>query len=87
MPRHPIEPFRIKTVEAIQQIPPEEREAALRAGGYNVFTLRAEQIYIDLLTDSGTGAMSDRQWAALQQGDESYAGARSFYRWEETVRD
>jgi tryptophanase len=87
VPRHPIEPFRIKAVEAIQQIPPEQREIALRAGGYNMFTLRAEQIFIDLLTDSGTGAMSDRQWAALQQGDESYAGARSFYRWEETVRD
>ena len=87
MARHPIEPFRIKTMEAIRQIPPEQRDTALRAGGYNLFTLRAEQIYIDLLTDSGTGAMSDRQWAALQQGDESYAGARSFYRWEETVRD
>lgn len=87
MTRHPIEPFRIKSVESLQQVSRERREEALRAAGYNLFAVRAQDIFIDLLTDSGTGAMSDRQWSALMQGDESYAGARSFYRWEETVRD
>lgn len=85
--RHPPEPFRIKMVEAIRLIPRQEREAAMKKAGYNVFSLRAEDIFIDLLTDSGTGAMSQDQWAAIMRGDESYAGARSFYRLTEAVQE
>lgn len=82
----PVEPFRIKTVEPIRQIPRREREALLEAAGLNVFNIPAEKVYIDLLTDSGTGAMSNSQWAGIMTGDESYAGARSFFRLEESVR-
>ena len=87
MPGYPPEPFRIKMVEPIHLIPLTERKKVLSKAGYNLFNVPAEDVYIDLLTDSGTGAMSQNQWAAIMQGDESYAGARSFYRLENAVKD
>lgn len=89
MPEYPYlpEPFRIKMVEPIQLISRAEREEAMRRAGFNLFALRAEEVYIDLLTDSGTGAMSQDQWSAMMRGDESYAGARSFHRLAEAVGD
>jgi tyrosine phenol-lyase len=82
-----IEPFKIKSVEPIRFTTEPEREAILHQAFYNMFLVRAEDVIIDLLTDSGTSAMSADQWAGMMQGDESYAGARSFYRFEKAVKD
>ena len=87
MPKTLIEPFRIKSIEPIRMTTRVQREQLLEAAHLNVFKLRAEDVLLDWLTDSGTGAMSSRQWGAIMEGDESYAGARSFYRLEKVIQD
>ena len=80
-----IEPFRIHSTQAIKHTTAQERHAALERAGYNLFGLHGDEVLIDLLTDSGTGAMSSRQWAAMMDADESYAGSRSFYRFQDVI--
>ena len=85
--RFPAEPFRIKVVEPLRRVTLEERSRLIREAGLNIFSVPADSIYVDLLTDSGTSAMSDRQWAGLMVGDESYAGSRNFFHFQNTVRE
>ena len=82
-----IEPFRIRQVQPVRSSTREERAVALKKAGNNVFRLKAGDVLIDLLTDSGTGAMSNEQWAGMMRSDESYAGADSYYRFEAAVKD
>ncbi|MFW6123786.1 MAG: tryptophanase [Acidobacteriota bacterium] len=84
---YPLEPYKIKTIEPIKKLTRKQREKALVDSGYNMFTIPSEKVFIDLLTDSGTSAMSDHQWAGIMTGDESYAGSRNFFHFKKTVQD